>query len=71
MKMYVGGEWIDKSATIDVQNPFDGSVMDTVPAGDASDVDRAVASAERGAAIMRATSSTWSRWGRHVPAPSG
>ena len=53
MKMYVGGEWIDKSATIDVQNPFDGSVVDTVPAGDASDVDRAVASAERGAAIMR------------------
>lgn len=56
MKMYVGGKWIDKSETIDVLNPFDGSVIDTVPRGDASDVDTAIASAERGAEAMAALS---------------
>ncbi len=54
MKMYVGGKWIDKDDKIDVINPFDGSVVDTVPRGDASDVDAAIASAERGAAAMAA-----------------
>ncbi|MBK35024.1 MAG: aldehyde dehydrogenase [Gemmatimonadetes bacterium] len=61
MKMYVGGKWIDKSETIDVLNPFDGSVIDTVPRGDASDVDTAIASAERGAEAM-ATLSGYERY---------
>ena len=56
MKMYVGGKWIDKSDKIDVLNPYDGSVVDTVPRGDTSDVTAAVASAERGAAVMAALS---------------
>ena len=47
MKMYIGGQWVDKTDTIDVLNPFDGSVIDTIPKGDASDVDTAIASAER------------------------
>ena len=33
MKMIIGGKWIDKTETIDVINPFDGSVIDTVPRG--------------------------------------
>ncbi|MCH7735420.1 MAG: aldehyde dehydrogenase family protein, partial [Chloroflexi bacterium] len=33
-------------------NPFDGSVIDTVPRGDAADVDEAIATAVRGARIM-------------------
>ena len=53
MKMFIGGAWVDKDETIEVLNPFDGSVVDTVPAGDASDVDKAIASAVRGAEIMR------------------
>ena len=53
MKMFIGGEWKDKSEKIDVLNPFDGSVVDTVPRGDAADVDEAIAGAVRGAAIMR------------------
>ncbi|MCH2373513.1 MAG: aldehyde dehydrogenase family protein [Planctomycetes bacterium] len=53
MKMFIGGEWKDKSEKIDVLNPFDGSVVDTVPRGDAADVDEAIAGAVRGAAITR------------------
>ena len=39
MKMYIAGEWIDKAETMDVVNPYDGSVVDTVPRGDAADID--------------------------------
>jgi len=53
MKMYVGGEWIDKRQTIPVLNPFDGSVIDTIPKADADDVERALATAVRGAQAMR------------------
>jgi len=53
MKMYVGGEWIDKRQTIPVVNPYDGSVIDTIPKADADDVERALATAVRGAAAMR------------------
>ena len=49
MKMYIAGEWIDKAETIPVMNPYDNSVVDTVPRGDLKDVEAAVASAERGA----------------------
>ena len=53
MKMFIGGEWFDKTATIEVKNPFDGSVVDTVPRGDTADVDTALAGAAQGARIMR------------------
>jgi acyl-CoA reductase-like NAD-dependent aldehyde dehydrogenase len=53
MKMYVGGEWIGKSQTIPVINPYDNSVVDTVPRADADDVERALATAVRGAQAMR------------------
>lgn len=53
MKMYVGGEWVDKRQTIPVTNPFDNSVVDTVPKGDKDDVERALATAVRGAQSMR------------------
>ena len=52
MQMHVGGEWVDKSNKIDVLSPFDGSVVDTVPKGDANDVETAIRTAERGAKIM-------------------
>ena len=42
MKMFIGGEWKDKSEKIDVLNPFDGSVVATVPRGDAADGDEAM-----------------------------
>jgi glyceraldehyde-3-phosphate dehydrogenase (NADP+) len=53
MKMLIGGEWVDKDRKTEVRNPFDGSVIDTVPSADASDVDRAVEIACRGLEIMR------------------
>ncbi|MBI3923673.1 MAG: aldehyde dehydrogenase family protein [Armatimonadetes bacterium] len=55
MKMLIAGKWMDKPERTEVINPFDGSVIDTVPKADAWDVDRAVASAERGARAMAQT----------------
>ncbi len=52
MRMYINGQWIDKAETIPVFNPFDQSVLDTVPRGTASDVDLAITSAVRGAKAM-------------------
>ena len=52
MKMFIAGEWVDRDEKMDVQNPFDGGVIDTVPRASVEDVDAAVASAVRGAAIM-------------------
>ena len=52
MRMYVAGEWIDKPQTIPVENPYDRSVIDTVPRADRGDVERAIESAVRGAKAM-------------------
>jgi acyl-CoA reductase-like NAD-dependent aldehyde dehydrogenase len=56
MKMYIGGEWVDGEGAIDVVNPYDGSVVDTVPKAGDADVERALASAARGAKVMAALS---------------
>lgn len=52
MRMHIGGEWVDKPEKIEVLNPFDGSVVDTIPRGDHDDVETALKTAERGAEIM-------------------
>jgi acyl-CoA reductase-like NAD-dependent aldehyde dehydrogenase len=52
MRMYVAGQWIDKAETIRVENPYDRSVIDTVPRADRDDVERALQSAVRGARAM-------------------
>ena len=52
MRMYVAGQWIDKPQTIPVENPYDRSVLDTVPRADRGDVERALESAVRGARVM-------------------
>ena len=46
-EIYVGGEWVQSSATetIEVINPSTEEVIGTVPAGTAADADRAVAAA--------------------------
>lgn len=54
MKMFVAGKWIDKDQRIEVRNPFDGAVIDTVPKADADDVERALLGAVEGAKVMRA-----------------
>ena len=52
MKMFLAGEWVDRDQKIDVVNPFNGVVFETVPRGGIEDVDAAIASAERGAKVM-------------------
>src|SRR5689334_5622191 len=53
MKMYFAGDWVDTAKKIEVHNPFDGSVIDTVPRAGAAEADRAIASAVEGARVMR------------------
>ncbi|QGJ71868.1 NAD-dependent aldehyde dehydrogenase [Planctomycetales bacterium 10988] len=53
MKMFLNSEWVDRSETIDVLNPYDGSVVDTVPKGTGDDVDKAVEGLKAGAETMR------------------
>ena len=52
MKMYLAGEWVDRPKKMEVTNPYDGSVIDTVPVADGNDVDTGLASAVRGAKVM-------------------
>ncbi len=61
MKMFVGGQWVDKAKAIEVRNPYDNSVIDTVPKGDGTDVEQALAFAERGAKVM-AKLPAYERW---------
>lgn len=53
MKMIIGGKREAGTDTIDVVNPFDGTVIDTVPRGTAADIDNALAAAQKGYAINR------------------
>jgi len=53
MRMFLCGEWQDRPAKINVTNPFNGEVIDTVPKALAVDVDRALATLVAGAKIMR------------------
>jgi len=52
MKMYINGKWVNGAQTTPVLNPFDQSVIDTVPRGTAADIDLAISSAVRGAQAM-------------------
>ena len=47
LKFYIGGEWVDPShaETIEVINPATEEVIETISAGSAEDVDRAVSAA--------------------------
>ena len=53
MKMYLAGQWVERSEKIEVRNPYDNTVVETVPRANLSDVDLAVQTAQRGAGIMR------------------
>lgn len=61
MKIFLEGEWVDKSKKIEVRNPYDHSVIDTVPKAEGADVEKALAFAERGAKVM-AKLSGYERW---------
>ena len=53
MRMFVQGEWAETPHVIEVKNPYDDSVVDTVPHASAADVDAALSGAVDGAAVMR------------------
>jgi len=53
MKMLIAGEWVNAKDAITVENPYDQSVVDTVPRGTTEDMKRAIESAIKGAEIAR------------------
>ena len=61
MKIFLAGNWVDKPKKLEVKNPFDNSVIDTVPKADTGDLEQALAFAERGAKVM-AKLSSYERW---------
>ena len=42
MEIFLAGNWVDKPKKLEVQNPFDNSVIDTVPKADAADLEKAL-----------------------------
>jgi glyceraldehyde-3-phosphate dehydrogenase (NADP+) len=56
MKMLLADQWVDREKTIDVHDPFDNSVVDTVPAATEEDVETAMAAADEGRQAARAMS---------------
>ncbi len=48
MRMLLGGQWVERQSTIEVRDPYDGSLVDTVPAATRKDVDAAFGHALRG-----------------------
>ena len=53
MKMLIGENWIDKDEKIEVRNPYNDDLIDTVPSGDNEDVEAAFQAAEEGFKINR------------------
>lgn len=53
MRMLIGEKWVDKDEKIEVLNPFNNELIDTVPSGDRSDVEAAFKAAEEGFKINR------------------
>lgn len=53
MKMLIAGKWMDGKEKIEVKDPYDGSVIDTVPDGTVKDIDAAVEAAVEGHRINR------------------
>jgi glyceraldehyde-3-phosphate dehydrogenase (NADP+) len=51
--MLIGDKWVDKDEKIEVRNPYNNDLIDTVPAGDKSDVEAAFRAAEEGYRINR------------------
>jgi glyceraldehyde-3-phosphate dehydrogenase (NADP+) len=53
MKMLIGEKWVDKDEKIEVRNPYNDDLIDTVPSGDEGDVEAAFQAAEDGFKINR------------------
>jgi len=53
MKMFIDSEWIEKKDKISVHDPFDDSVIDTVPKADQDDIENAMEAAHKGFVTAR------------------
>src|SRR5437773_5310993 len=53
MRIFFAGQWQDRDQKIEVRNPYDATIVDTVPQATATDVEAAIAGAVQGAAAMR------------------
>ena len=53
MKMLLNGEWVDREEKIAVRDPFDDSVIETVPSATDQDVESALAASVRGFEVAR------------------
>ena len=51
--MLIDGEWVERKETIEVRDPHDNALIDTVPRASVADVDKAIESAARGYGICR------------------
>lgn len=51
-RLFVGGQWVEGGARIEVRNKYSGRVIGTIPEARAEDVQAAVEAAQRGAAVM-------------------
>ncbi len=56
MQMLIDGKWVGAAQDIPVHDPYTNEVVDVVPRGTASDVDRAVAAAQEGYQANRSLS---------------
>lgn len=48
MKMLIDGEWVNRNDKIEVRDPYDNSLIDTVPEASSEDVEKALDAAVRG-----------------------
>ena len=55
MKLFLNGNWHQLDEVIEITNPFDGSVVDTVPKATEQDVETALEGAVHGATTMATT----------------
>ena len=53
MKMLLNGEWVGREEQIEVRDPFDNSVIDTVPSASNQDVESALEASVRGFEVAR------------------
>ena len=56
MQMYLQGKWQDRAESINVLNPFNGEVIDTVPKASVGDIDTALTSLAQGTRSIRSLS---------------
>jgi glyceraldehyde-3-phosphate dehydrogenase (NADP+) len=53
MRMLLADTWVDRDHHIEVRDPYDGSVVDTVPAASAADIETALDAAVRGCEVAK------------------